>query len=584
MLLTCARLSFSSFSSLTHSLMFLSLLIVGICLPRNILDLFPENSQSGVTYVSRYLQEMETLELNNNLSISSVLAMRSQYQTEGDAVTDVATIESAVSSMSDLSTGNKRMRKRPVVTGISFSMDQVGGGAETSEIPAMIRSTSSNTGGGGGGGVAGGVSIARHNRSECILCCRNKVIGKLADTSLNIQETRENLTSMNGKIRDSDVSFYSPESIVSDDSANTNMPDRISNVILRNCMKMANPILFKNCRKILMELKQKYPQSFQDLCLYSEVCKYMSSCSYRMTVRRFIQEIFLDLNYDQLYNTNDIDLILKVARQRYADLKLLDSSKSFPTSPPSSSSVASSSTTSTVQYSQAIIQQQHKIHSLKSPLLASVYETSIENLIDSPPLRIEESKVAAAIALDEVDSRSSPEKKAVASPTSSEYQVKAEIHNYRHSIIDSSSTVTISGDNNLQPIRRRRFNTLELDLSCTKNKFPIKHRSQASSSTSTDGPSATSTLQRQRHVSTSANTPQSLEMHDRKMSSSSLSPLSPPALQLGPLYCEQRLLQSRSEANMLTLSSSSASNVDSKFIIMRKTERKDNFTNDEESR
>lgn len=295
-----------------------------------------------------------------------MLGGKSQYHAESDAVATID--ESAVSSMSDLSTGNKRIRRRPITTTTAFNLDQT----EITEVPAMVRSVSSTAGGG-----------LRHNKSECILCCRSRVIQKIADTSLNIQEPKENLSSMNGKIRDSDVSFYSPESIVSDDSANTNMPDRISNVILKNCQKMANPILFKNSRKILMELKQKYPQSFQDLCLYSEVCKYMGTCNYRMTVRRFIQEIFLDLNYDQLFTTNDVELISSVARQRLADLKLLDSSKSFPTSPPSSNLSITAATASTaVPLPQAI--SQHKIHSLKSPLLASVYETSIENLIDSP--------------------------------------------------------------------------------------------------------------------------------------------------------------------------------------------------------
>lgn len=349
--------NFSSFSSL-----------LGICLPRNILDLFPEQSHSG-TYVSRYIQEIEILESNNNLSISSVLGGKSQYHAESDAVATID--ESAVSSMSDLSTGNKRMRRRPITTATPFNVDQT----EMTEIPPMIRSVSSTAG-----------TIPRHNKSECILCCRSRVIQKIADTSLNIQEPKENLASMNGKIRDSDVSFYSPESIVSDDSANTNMPDRISNVILKNCQKMANPILFKNSRKLVMELKQKYPQSFQDLCLYSEVCKYMGSCNFRMTVRRFIQEIFLDLNYDQLFTTNDVELISSVARQRLADLKLLDSSKSFPTSPPSSNLSITATTSTTVQLPQAI--SQHKIHSLKSPLLASVYETSIENLIDNSPLKV----------------------------------------------------------------------------------------------------------------------------------------------------------------------------------------------------
>ncbi|KAG5679301.1 hypothetical protein PVAND_008879 [Polypedilum vanderplanki] len=545
----------------------------GICLPRNILDLFPDShSQSGTTYVSRYIQEIETLE-SNNLSTSSIL-LKNQYPNEGDAAGDLIAgqvpDESAVSSMSDLSTtGNRRMRKRPIIlSGVTSAMTATATDTATieSDMPVtMIRSMSS-TGG-----------TIKHNKDECLLCCRSKVISRVIDTSLNIQEPKENLTSMNGKIRDSDVSFYSPESIVSDDSANTNMPDRISNIILRNFQKMANPIMFKTCRKILMELKQKYPQSFQDICLYSEVCKFMGSCNYRMTVRRFIQEIFLDLNYDA-FNT-DVDLILNAARQRLTDLKLLDTSKTFPSSPPqsssnvqvlnvhipshSSSSLPASSPTSSThsQHSATGITisitstttsiTTHKLHSLKSPLLASVHESSVENLIvDSPKESIQ--------TKDEVDSSvvilRTTEKKTLSSPGSSQ-KVKAEIHDYRHSI-DASSESSSS----MQPIRRRRFNTLELDLSCTRNKFPIKHRSQ---------PSATSTLQRRPISSSSANSNNNKEDVEQQstitkkfstsdhsfestQSISLTSPISPPPL--GPLYCEQRLLQSDFHKSEATLS------------------------------
>jgi rapamycin-insensitive companion of mTOR len=126
----------------------------------------------------------------------------------------------------------------------------------------------------------------------------------------------------------------------------------------------------------------------------------------------------------------------------------------------------------------------------------------------------------------------------------------------------------------MQPIRRRRFNTLELDLSCTKNKFPIKHRES--------GPIATSTLQRPRPISLSANTPQQQQSSlERAMSSSvhafestrsSLHMISP-LLSPPPLFCEQRILQSRSEATL----SSSTSNIDNNI----KTTIKRNYDDDE---
>ena len=51
----------------------------------------------------------------------------------------------------------------------------------------------------------------------------------------------------------------------------------------------------------LLKLKQRFPSTFQDLCLYSEVCLMLANHSYRLSVRRFVQELFLDLNYNELH-------------------------------------------------------------------------------------------------------------------------------------------------------------------------------------------------------------------------------------------------------------------------------------------
>jgi rapamycin-insensitive companion of mTOR len=531
---------------------------LGICLPRNILEFFPDDQQNG-TYVSRYIHDIETLE-SNNLSISSILAKNQQYPTDnaGESLGNVPD-ESTVSSLSDLSGGNKKTKRRPVIstsssTAIPTEQNMNVNVIENDNQSNMIRSISS------GGGTK------RHNKDECLMCCRNKIITKVVDTSLIIQESKEVTVTTNGKTRDSsDVSFYSPESVISDDSAN--MPDRISNIILRNFQKMANPILFKTCRKILMELRQKYPQSFQDICLYSEVCKYMGICNYRMTVRRFIQEIFLDLNYD-VFN-NDIDLILNVARQRLADQKLLDTSKTFPSTSSSSSSTSSpqsntnsqilnvsntqnyhttpSASTASLTSSQAI-SLSHKLHSIKSPLLASVHESSIENLIDPPKSTKDE--------VDSVNNKNNLKSTGYnnnnsnnkSSPGSSQ-KVTAEIHGYRQKKDTDSA-----GSEIIQPIRRRRFNTLELDLSCTVNKFPIKHRSQqatAATSTADGRPNSISTAPIIKDGEQSFITKNfSTSDHSFEYTRSITSPISPLA-PLYPLYCEQRLLQSsRSEATL----------------------------------
>ena len=48
-------------------------------------------------------------------------------------------------------------------------------------------------------------------------------------------------------------------------------------------------------------MKQNCPSVFMDLCLYSEVCLLMSKYSFRLSSRRFIQELFMDLSYAELY-------------------------------------------------------------------------------------------------------------------------------------------------------------------------------------------------------------------------------------------------------------------------------------------
>ena len=52
---------------------------------------------------------------------------------------------------------------------------------------------------------------------------------------------------------------------------------------------------------VYFRLKQKHPQIFTDLCLYSEVCLLLSEYSFRLFSRRFLQELFMDIDYSELY-------------------------------------------------------------------------------------------------------------------------------------------------------------------------------------------------------------------------------------------------------------------------------------------
>ena len=50
----------------------------------------------------------------------------------------------------------------------------------------------------------------------------------------------------------------------------------------------------------LLKMKQQSPVIFKDLCFYSEVCQLMCHFSFRLSSRRFLQELFMDVNFEIL--------------------------------------------------------------------------------------------------------------------------------------------------------------------------------------------------------------------------------------------------------------------------------------------
>ncbi|KAK3090902.1 hypothetical protein FSP39_015586 [Pinctada imbricata] len=70
---------------------------------------------------------------------------------------------------------------------------------------------------------------------------------------------------------------------------------------LRNMViNLSSSVGVKGSEQGLLSLKQKFPLVFKDVCFYSEVCEIMSSCSFRLTARRFIQELFEEFDIKKL--------------------------------------------------------------------------------------------------------------------------------------------------------------------------------------------------------------------------------------------------------------------------------------------
>lgn len=69
---------------------------------------------------------------------------------------------------------------------------------------------------------------------------------------------------------------------------------------LRYVTNLCSSLSVKASEQGLLNLKQKFPNAFQDICLYSEICYYMANYNFRLSARRFMQELFLDVTFEQL--------------------------------------------------------------------------------------------------------------------------------------------------------------------------------------------------------------------------------------------------------------------------------------------
>ncbi|GLH11487.1 Rapamycin-insensitive companion of mTOR [Gryllus bimaculatus] len=100
------------------------------------------------------------------------------------------------------------------------------------------------------------------------------------------------------------ASSNSPRQIA-DEARHATSQKLLRREILKHVNRMSNPVWAKLSKQALIQLKQKNPSVFQDVCLYSAVSQRLASCSYRYVARRFIQELFLDLNVDVLYEESN---------------------------------------------------------------------------------------------------------------------------------------------------------------------------------------------------------------------------------------------------------------------------------------
>ncbi|KAG7235532.1 hypothetical protein INR49_002578 [Caranx melampygus] len=84
--------------------------------------------------------------------------------------------------------------------------------------------------------------------------------------------------------------------------------------VLRLVINLSSSVGTKNHETSLLTIKEKFPYAFDDICLYSEVSHLLAHCMFRLTSRRFIQELFQDVPFIPLYE--EAESILSMSTQR----------------------------------------------------------------------------------------------------------------------------------------------------------------------------------------------------------------------------------------------------------------------------
>ncbi|CDQ60307.1 unnamed protein product [Oncorhynchus mykiss] len=71
--------------------------------------------------------------------------------------------------------------------------------------------------------------------------------------------------------------------------------------VLRLVVNLSSSVGTKGHETNLLTIKEKFPYAFDDICLYSEVSYLLAHCMFRLSARRFIQELFQDVPFIPMY-------------------------------------------------------------------------------------------------------------------------------------------------------------------------------------------------------------------------------------------------------------------------------------------
>ncbi|XP_063890175.1 rapamycin-insensitive companion of mTOR [Helicoverpa armigera] len=126
----------------------------------------------------------------------------------------------------------------------------------------------------------------RHVTADCLACVRTRPPSS--------HELRE---AFFAGMDVSSSSFTEPRSPTNDKSVGDRNAGPQAE-LLHQVHFMSNPIHLRQARSVLLSMKQRHPEVFRSPCVYSDVSALLARDTYMLCARRFVQELFLDTNFD----------------------------------------------------------------------------------------------------------------------------------------------------------------------------------------------------------------------------------------------------------------------------------------------
>ncbi|XP_066845090.1 rapamycin-insensitive companion of mTOR isoform X2 [Anser cygnoides] len=123
--------------------------------------------------------------------------------------------------------------------------------------------------------------LQEHTDENCLYCVCIQILGYQPNNKVNSSYTRTGVKS------------------IPDDTPVCRI--LLRKEVLRLVINLSSSVGTKGHETGLLTIKEKYPQAFDDICLYSEVSYLLAHCTFRLPSRRFIQELFQDVQFLQMH-------------------------------------------------------------------------------------------------------------------------------------------------------------------------------------------------------------------------------------------------------------------------------------------